>query len=111
MTFIESVSTCFRKYVVFHGIASRSEYWWFWLFQVTGYLVLGLLVSETLGAIFALATFLPGLAAAARRLHDTDRSGWWLLVAFVPLVGVIIVMVLLALESKPNRYNRTIIPA
>ena len=110
MTFTESISTCFRKYVTFHGVAPRSEYWWFWLFQVAGYLGLGFFVSETLGAIFALATFLPGLAVGARRLHDTNRSGWWMLVMLVPFVGWLILIVLLAQEGKPNRYDQSIVP-
>jgi uncharacterized membrane protein YhaH (DUF805 family) len=110
MTFTESISICFKKYATFDGVASRSEYWWFWLFCVLGALAISL-VSDTLGGIFGLATLLPSLAAGARRLHDTDRSGWWLLVMFVPLVGWIILVVLLAQEGKANRYGAPAIPA
>ncbi len=109
MTFTESISTCFKKYATFDGIARRSEYWWFALFCVLGSLGVSL-VSETLGAIFSLATLLPSLAAGARRLHDTDRSAWWLLVSLVPFVGLIVLIVLLAQESKASRYGAQVIP-
>lgn len=110
MNFIESISTCFRKYATFEGTASRSEYWWFWLFLVVGAIVIGS-ISNTLAVIFNLATLVPSLAAGARRLHDTDRSGWWQLLALVPVVGWIALIILLAQESKANRYSATVIPA
>lgn len=99
MTFQESIKTCFQKYVDFTGRARRSEYWWFVLFIVVGNLVLSY-ISPTAGSLFALATLLPSLAAAARRLHDTGRSAWWLLISLVPLVGAIVLIVFLAQEGK-----------
>jgi len=110
MTFTESISTCFSKYATFDGTASRSEYWWFFLFLVLAALVLGL-ASDVLAAIFNLATIIPSLAAGARRLHDTDRSGWWLLLLLIPFIGWIAVIVLLAQEGKPNRYGSAAVPA
>ncbi len=99
MTFQESIKTCLTKYVDFVGRASRSEYWWFVLFNI-GLSVVVSLVSQNLGYLVSLALFLPGLAAAVRRLHDTNRSGWWMLIGFVPLVGGIILIVFLAQESR-----------
>src|SRR5437773_11466425 len=76
MTFQESVRVCFSKYADFSGRASRSEYWWFFLFIVLVGTATSF-VSDYVSAIFLLATLLPSLAAATRRLHDTERSGWW----------------------------------
>ncbi len=104
MTFIESVHTCFRKYATFEGTAPRSEYWWFFLFNFIASMVLAA-ISTKLSYAYSLAALLPGIAAATRRLHDTDRSGWWQLLYFVPLIGAIVLIVFLAQESRPNRYG------
>jgi uncharacterized membrane protein YhaH (DUF805 family) len=104
MTFLESIKTCFNKYATFQGTASRSEYWWFFLFLFLASCVCGVL-SDKLQIVFNLATLIPSLAVAARRLHDTDRSGWWQLLWIVPVVGWIIVIVFLVQESRPNRYG------
>lgn len=99
MTFQESIRVCFNKYVDFSGRASRSEYWWFALFIFLGCVLLSL-VNHWLYALFALATLLPQLAAASRRLHDTNRSGWWQLICLIPLIGWIILIVFLAQEGS-----------
>lgn len=104
MTFFESIQTCFRKYATFDGIASRSEYWWFILFTAIASAICQE-ISVGLGAVFSLATLLPTLAAATRRLHDTDRSGWWQLLCLVPIIGWIVLIVFLAQEGRPNRYD------
>jgi uncharacterized membrane protein YhaH (DUF805 family) len=104
MTFTDAVSTCFKKYATFDGIAERSEYWWFFLFCVLMSAVLGLF-SDAVGAAFSIATLLPSLAVGARRLHDTDRSGWWQLLMFIPLIGWIVLIVFFAQEGKSNRYG------
>ena len=98
MTFQDSIKVCFNKYVDFSGRASRSEYWWFALFLFLGYIVTGM-VNHWLYYLFALGTLLPSLAAAARRLHDTGRSGWWQLISLIPLIGWIVLIVFLAQES------------
>jgi uncharacterized membrane protein YhaH (DUF805 family) len=104
MTFIESIQTCFQKYASFEGTARRPEYWWFFLFLVVASMILGQ-VSTTLSIVFSLGTLLPSIAVATRRLHDTDRSGWWQLISLVPIVGIIVLIVFLAQDSRPNRYG------
>ncbi len=91
----------FKKYAVFAGRASRKEYWMFFLFNVIITLVLGAAegvigTEGTIGLLFMLAVLTPSIAVSVRRLHDTNRSGWWLLIAFVPLVGAIVLLVFLA---------------
>lgn len=105
MTFTESIKTCFSKYADFDGRASRSEYWWFALFIVLVGFGLSM-VSEVIAGLFYLGTLLPSVAAAARRLHDTNRSGWLQLLALIPIIGWIIVIYFLAQEpQEPNRFG------
>ena len=99
MTFQESVKVCFSKYADFGGRATRSEYWWFFLFILLVSAGASLF-SNTLSALFSLATLLPSIAAATRRLHDTNRSGWWQLIILVPVIGLIVLIVFLAQEGK-----------
>jgi uncharacterized membrane protein YhaH (DUF805 family) len=104
MTFGESISTCFSKYASFDGRASRSEFWWWTLFTFLASAACGLL-SDVLSGLFSLAVLLPSLAVGARRLHDTDRSGWFLLLWIVPVIGWIILLVWAVQEAKePNRF-------
>ncbi|CAM3689776.1 DUF805 domain-containing protein [Roseateles saccharophilus] len=98
MNFQQAIQTCFSKYVDFSGRASRSEYWWFFLFVVLGCAILWRF-SYALYVLFALGTLLPSLAAASRRLHDTGRSGWWQLIGLIPIIGLIVLLVFLAQES------------
>ncbi len=105
MTFGESISICFKKYASFDGRASRSEYWWFVLFTFLVSMGTGI-ISETLSGLFSLAVLLPSLAVGARRLHDTDRSGWFLLLWFIPVIGWIVLVIWAIQEGKePNRYT------
>lgn len=105
MTFGESISTCFKKYATFDGRATRSEYWWFFLFTVLVSAALGI-VSEALSGVFSIGVLLPSLAVGVRRLHDIDKSGWFLLLWFIPLIGWIILIVWAAQEGKePNRFS------
>ena len=103
MTFVDSVKTCLAKYADFSGRATRSEYWWFYLafilFYIAGLVLAGILssISETLGmicfgivALGALGFILPSLAAGVRRLHDVDKSGWFLLLGLIPIVGLVL---------------------
>jgi uncharacterized membrane protein YhaH (DUF805 family) len=89
MNFQQAVQTCFSKYVDFSGRASRSEYWWF----VLAYVILAIVggfIHHIVYAIVILAFLLPMLAAGARRLHDVGKSGWWLLLGLIPLVGLVL---------------------
>ena len=105
MTFGNSISVCFSKYATFDGPASRSEYWWWFLFTCLASAAAGM-VSETLSGLFSLGVLLPSLAVGARRLHDTDRSGWFLLLWLIPLVGWIVLVVWAIQEGKePNRFS------
>ncbi len=84
MDFITSVKTCLTKYFDFSGRARRSEYWWFCLLNI----VIGMIpLVQFLGILL----IIPGLAVAVRRLHDVGKSGWWLLLALVPLVNLILI--------------------
>ncbi|MFT4027199.1 MAG: DUF805 domain-containing protein [Novosphingobium sp.] len=94
------------KYVVFSGRASRSEYWFFYLAtflaSIVASIIDNILGLGFLSMIVALGLFLPSIAAGIRRLHDTDRSGWWLLIVLIPLVGAILLIVWLATKGTPG---------
>ena len=93
MNFVDAVKICFAKYADFNGRARPSEYWWFMLFLVIASLIIGS-VSSLLGNLFSLATFVPSIAVTARRLHDTNKTGWlqvgWIISSMVGLALVVI---------------------
>ena len=104
MTFGEAINSCFAKYATFDGRASRSEFWWWCLFTFLASAAFGIL-SQKLAGVFSLLVLLPSLAVAVRRLHDTDRSGWFLLLWLVPVIGWIVLIVFAVQEAKePNRF-------
>jgi len=104
MTFTESIKTCFSKYADFNGRATKSEFWWWVLFVFLASVAANVL-SEKLGMLFSLATLLPYIAVTARRLHDTNRSGWWQLIGIIPVIGWIIMIVWCAQDSaSESRY-------
>ena len=101
-----------RKYAVFSGRARRMEYWMFLLINLVIALVLaiidGLIGSQgALEVLYSLAVLIPSLAVAVRRLHDTNRSGWWIFISLIPLIGLIIFIVFAVQDSTPgaNRYG------
>ena len=103
---------CWKKYVEFSGRARRREFWIFCLFNILAGIVACVLdgvlgTGAMLNGAYSLAAFLPGLAVSIRRLHDTDRSGWWYLLAFLPIVGWIVLLVFACLDSTPgdNRFG------
>lgn len=96
-----------KKYAVFDGRARRTEYWMFVLFNIIISFVLGFVEGlvggpGVIGMIYGLAVLIPGIAVSVRRLHDTSRSGWWLLISLVPLVGAIVLLVFMASDSTPG---------
>ncbi len=99
-----AVITCLTKYVDFDGRASRSEFWWFFLFQLIVILVLSMVLSF-IGTIASLALLLPGLGAAVRRLHDIGKSGWWILIGLIPLIGWLIAIYWATKEGQAESNN------
>lgn len=107
MTFGKSIATCFAKYVDFKGRASRPEFWWFYLFTIL--LSWGSILvdsSQVLSMIVNLAVFLPVIAAGSRRLHDTNRSGWWQLI-MLTVIGIIPLVIWQASKGsdQDNQYG------
>ena len=106
-----------KKYAVFNGRARRKEYWFFFLFNILVSILLAVIDMAIgsfnaeagmglLGGIYALAVLIPSIAVSVRRLHDTGRSGWWLLIALVPIIGVIVLVIFMLQDSKPeNQYG------
>ncbi len=99
-----------KKYAVFSGRARRSEYWYFVLFYLLIYIALTVADNVMnkgasfgmLAGIFSLAMLIPSISVGVRRLHDTDRSGWWLLIGLVPVVGAIALIAFAVQDSQPN---------
>ncbi|MBC8944435.1 MULTISPECIES: DUF805 domain-containing protein [Xenorhabdus] len=104
----------FKNYAVFSGRARRKEYWMFYLFNIIIFFaicILGAILSDTIGfivmmLIYALVAFIPSLAVTVRRLHDTNRSGWWFLLTFVPIAGIaVFIFTLLEGTEGSNDYG------
>ncbi|QSN61669.1 MULTISPECIES: DUF805 domain-containing protein [unclassified Caballeronia] len=116
MDFFDAIRVAlFEKYATFNGRASRSEYWFFQLLSLV-IAIVATVLSETKNdspiavwtmCIIGFALLLPGLAVTVRRLHDTDRSGWFYLIACVPLVGSILLLFWSCERGTPgvNRYG------
>lgn len=115
---VEAVKRVFKKYAVFTGRASRSEYWWWFLASTLASAVLNSINptvingqttgSSVLGGLWFLATVVPSLAVAARRLHDANLSAWLLLLGIIPVLGWIVLIVMLARRENPlgQRFDR-----
>ena len=101
MNFSQAISTCMSKYVTFSGRASRSEFWWFFLFTVILTSGLALVGAGILSDLVSLAITLPALASGSRRLHDVGKSGWWQLLTLTG-IGVILLIVWWASDTKPS---------
>ncbi|QPM90725.1 DUF805 domain-containing protein [Pseudooceanicola algae] len=115
MTFADSIRTVFSKYATISGRAARSEYWWFllftWgvnvLFAILGAEASGFSLIDILSIIFGLVVLLPAICVGGRRLHDRDKSAWWLLLAVIPVIGTIILLIWMAMKGTdgPNRFG------
>jgi uncharacterized membrane protein YhaH (DUF805 family) len=111
MSFGEAVRSGFENYVNFEGRASRAAYWWWFLFAIL--VAIGAnIIDAIIGApIFSLLTglalLLPGLAVAVRRLHDTGRTGWWILIGLIPFIGFIVLLIFFLEQGNPgpNEYG------
>ena len=102
MNFTKSIQTCYKKFFDFSGRASKSEFWWF---QLYGIIIYGLMFVfqgdlALLFSILAIANSLPLWAAAVRRLHDTDKSGWFVLISIIPILGLAVIYLLILDGSK-----------
>ncbi|MFZ9935218.1 MAG: DUF805 domain-containing protein [Arenimonas sp.] len=107
---MEYFLSALKKYADFSGRARRKEYWMFILFYFIIYISLAIVDSLIgtmfLALIFVLATLVPSISIAARRLHDTGRSGWWQLISLIPLIGAIVLIVFLVQDShEENQYG------
>ncbi len=118
MSFGQAVSAFFSNYANFRGRTRRSGYWWAALFLVIASLVLwfvdlqlfsGMWPQELLdqgsgplSIVFGLAIIIPVLSLGVRRLHDTGRSGWWVLLGLIPLIGSIVLLVFYVQDSQPG---------
>jgi len=113
MNFTQAITSGFQNYVNFRGRAARSEFWYWTLFSVIASIV-GALIDSVLGTLglslvqnlVGLALFLPGLAVSVRRLHDLDRTGWWMLIALT-VIGIILLIVWDCMRGTPgpNRFG------
>jgi uncharacterized membrane protein YhaH (DUF805 family) len=113
MNFVEAIQSGFRNYVNFSGRAQRSAFWYWVLFAVIAAIVAGMLDNMVfgegegpIGTIVSLALFLPGLSVSVRRLHDIDRTGWWVLLAFT-VIGIIVLIIFNCTKGTPgpNRFG------
>ena len=118
VSFAQAVKLGFKSYFTFSGRATRAEYWWWLFFTVLAGIVLAVVDTLTgtmgmfgdsglLGFLFELATLVPSFALGARRLHDINRTGWWLLLVFIPMIGwiVLIVWSIERGDAGPNKYG------
>jgi uncharacterized membrane protein YhaH (DUF805 family) len=112
MTFGEAVKSGFEHYAKFDGRASRPAYWWWVLFAVlvgiaANIIDFALISPGVIGGLVGLALLLPNLSVSIRRLHDTGRTGWWILIALVPLIGFIVLLIfyLQPSDAVPNQYG------
>tara|TARA_B100001113_G_C20845425_1_gene507245 strand:- start:163 stop:561 length:399 start_codon:yes stop_codon:yes gene_type:complete len=124
MTFLDAIKNAFIKCFDFKSRSSRSEFWYFYLFTtILGFIgiqidrlfnleILGLQLTQNINEVAILGPtyiflyflfFVPSLSLYIRRLHDTDRSGWWLLIAIIPFIGIITLIFFWCLKGSQNR--------
>jgi|SRR6185369_2962339 len=111
MNIVQNYIDVLKKYAVFTGRATRAEYWYFFVATIIASIIVSIVqsilgVGNLLGIVYSLATLLPGFGVGIRRLHDTGRSGWWTLLAFIPIIGWIILLIFLVTDSTgDNEYG------
>nr|WP_228030323.1 DUF805 domain-containing protein [Gimesia benthica] len=104
--------TVLKKYAEFSGRARRKEYWMFALMNFLISILISIvgavigdtdgLIAVSLSGVYALFIFIPSLAVTVRRLHDTNKSGWWILISLVPLIGGLVLLIFMVIDSDPN---------
>ncbi|WP_273266402.1 DUF805 domain-containing protein [Flexistipes sinusarabici] len=107
-----------KKYAIFSGRSRRKEYWYFFLFNLIIHFILIIIDTLTgtynqeagmglLSTIYFFAVLLPGIAVSVRRLHDTNRRGWWILLSLIPIIGAIVLLIFMVQDSTPgeNRFG------
>lgn len=109
MNIVNNYKEVLRKYTVFTGRASRAEFWYFTLASILISIVLGMFgrLGNMLGFVYSIAVLLPTIGVGIRRLHDTNRSGWWFLLLLIPVIGWIVLIVFYAIEGDAgdNQYG------
>ena len=108
MNFVESIQTCYKKFFDFSGRASKSEYWWFQLYNAIIYVLTFIFQGDLvlLFSILIIVNLIPVYAVGVRRIHDSDKSGWLVLISLIPLIGLYIFVLLLQDGSKgKNRFG------
>ena len=106
---IDWYTSVLKRYAEFSGRAGRPEYWYFALVNFILYIavyIIAVVVSSSLTLVadlYALAVLIPSIAVGVRRLHDTNRSGWWLLIGLIPLLGAIVLLVFVCLPGTPGQ--------
>ena len=108
MNFVESIQTCYKKFFDFSGRASKSEYWWFQLYNAIIYVLTFVFQGDLvlLFSILIIVNLIPMYAVGVRRIHDSDKSGWFVLISLIPLIGLYIFVLLLQDGSKgKNRFG------
>ena len=128
MTFQGAIISAYQNYANFSGRASRSAYWWWTLFQILASTAIGIIFGHgfmmidpetmamgyhggTMSSLWTLANLLPSLALGVRRLHDIGKSGWWLLIMLIPLIGFIVLIVWFCQKSDlgPNQHGQPVL--
>ena len=108
MNFTQSIQTCYKKFFDFSGRASKSEYWWFQLYNAIIYVLSFVFQGDLvlLLSILIIVNLIPVYAVGVRRIHDSDKSGWFVLISLIPLIGLYIFVLLLQDGSKgKNRFG------
>ena len=112
VSFPDAIKLGFNRYFDFRGRSTRAEFWWWALFELIAGIALPIAdaiagTSGILGGLFELAVLIPGLAVGVRRLHDTNRTGWWLLLVFAVIIGWIVLLVWFIKQDDagPNKYG------
>ncbi len=105
ISIVDAVRIFYQKYTDFAGRATRAEYWYVFLYSFVVSGILGF-ISEYASYAFALVNLIPGIAISVRRMHDIGKSGWWVLISLIPIIGTIWYIILTVKPSEgPNQYN------